>query len=240
MKVVVTKCDANGNVDVEDIRRAAEKHSANLAAIMMTYPSTHGVFEEDVVEICEIVHQHGGQVYTDGANMNALVGVAKPGQVGLGCLAPQPAQDLLHPARRRRPGRGPVRGEAHLAPFLPSVQRDGSAPRRRTVTPVECRHLRQRQHPADQLDVHRDDGRRRPAQGHPGRAAQRATTSPRGWRRIYETLYTGRNGLVAHECILDLRPIKDATGHQRRGRGQAPDRLRLPCADAELPGRRAR
>ncbi len=80
MKVVVTRCDANGNVDVEDIRRAAAKHSANLAAIMMTYPSTHGVFEEDVVEICEIVHAHGGQVYTDGANMNALVGVARPGK----------------------------------------------------------------------------------------------------------------------------------------------------------------
>jgi len=82
MKVVVTKCDGNGNVDVEDIRAQAEKHSANLAAIMMTYPSTHGVFEEDVVRICEIVHAHGGQVYTDGANMNALVGLAKPGQWG--------------------------------------------------------------------------------------------------------------------------------------------------------------
>jgi glycine dehydrogenase len=82
MQVVVTKTDANGNVDVEDIRRNAEKHSERLAAIMMTYPSTHGVFEEDVVEICDIIHTHGGQVYTDGANMNALVGLAKPGQVG--------------------------------------------------------------------------------------------------------------------------------------------------------------
>jgi len=79
MKVVVTKTDANGNVDVEDIRLNAEKYSDRLAAIMMTYPSTHGVFEEEVVEICEIIHKHGGQVYTDGANMNALVGVAKPG-----------------------------------------------------------------------------------------------------------------------------------------------------------------
>jgi glycine dehydrogenase len=83
MQVVVTKTDANGNVDVEDIRRNAEKHSERLAAILMTYPSTHGVFEEDVVEICDIIHTHGGQVYTDGANMNALVGLAKPGQVGL-------------------------------------------------------------------------------------------------------------------------------------------------------------
>src|SRR5690606_29760491 len=82
MSVVVTKCDANGNVDVEDIRAKAEKYADRLAAIMMTYPSTHGVFEEDVVEICEIVHAHGGQVYTDGANMNALVGVAKPGKWG--------------------------------------------------------------------------------------------------------------------------------------------------------------
>ena len=82
MKVVVTKTDANGNVDVEDIRLNAEKYSDRLAAIMMTYPSTHGVFEEEVVEICEIIHKHGGQVYTDGANMNALVGVAKPGKWG--------------------------------------------------------------------------------------------------------------------------------------------------------------
>ena len=82
MTVVVTKCDANGNVDVDDIRAKAEKYSDRLAALMITYPSTHGVFEEDVVAICEAVHAHGGQVYTDGANMNALVGVAKPGKWG--------------------------------------------------------------------------------------------------------------------------------------------------------------
>src|SRR5690606_11425649 len=82
MKVVVVECDANGNIDIDDLRAKAEQHSANLAALMMTYPSTHGVFEEDVVEICEIVHRHGGQVYTDGANLNALVGIAKPGKWG--------------------------------------------------------------------------------------------------------------------------------------------------------------
>jgi glycine dehydrogenase len=127
MQVVVTKCDANGNVDVEDIRRNAEKHSERLAAIMMTYPSTHGVFEEDVVEICDIIHTHGGQVYTDGANMNALVGVAKPGKWGSRRIAPQPAQDLLHPARRRRSRRRSLRGEGApgAVPAQALVQADG-------------------------------------------------------------------------------------------------------------------
>src|SRR5690606_26485649 len=118
MKVVVTRCDANGNVDVEDIRAQAEKHSERLAAIMMTYPSTHGVFEEDVVEICEIVHRHGGQVYTDGANMNALVGVAKPGKWG---------SDVSHLNLHKTfciphgggAAVGPCAVRAHLAPFLP-------------------------------------------------------------------------------------------------------------------------
>ncbi|HOU66631.1 MAG TPA: aminotransferase class V-fold PLP-dependent enzyme, partial [Thermomonas sp.] len=126
MKVVVTKCDANGNVDVEDIRRAAEQHSANLAAIMMTYPSTHGVFEEDVVAICDIVHQHGGQVYTDGANMNALVGVAKPGKWGSDVSHLNLHKTFCIPHGGGGPGVGPCAVKAHLAPFLPKpVQADG-------------------------------------------------------------------------------------------------------------------
>jgi glycine dehydrogenase len=126
MKVVVTKCDANGNVDVEDIRRAAEKHSANLAAIMMTYPSTHGVFEEDVVEICDIIHAHGGQVYTDGANMNALVGVAKPGKWGSDVSHLNLHKTFCIPHGGGGPGVGPCAVKAHLAPFLPKpVQADG-------------------------------------------------------------------------------------------------------------------
>ena len=110
MQVVVTECDANGNVDLDDLRAKAEKHADDLAAIMITYPSTHGVFEEDVVEICEIVHEHGGQVYIDGANMNALVGVAAPGELG-----PDVSHLNLHktfciPHGGGGPGVGPVCG----------------------------------------------------------------------------------------------------------------------------------
>ena len=121
MTVVVTKCDANGNVDVEDIRRAAEKYSDRLAAIMITYPSTHGVFEEDVVAICEIVHQHGGQVYTDGANMNALVGVAKPGKWGSDVSHLNLHKTFCIPHGGGGPGVGPCAVKAHLAPYLPKT-----------------------------------------------------------------------------------------------------------------------
>jgi glycine dehydrogenase len=105
MQVVVTACDENGNVDLADLKKKAEQHSANLACVMVTYPSTHGVFEEGIKELCEIVHAHGGQVYVDGANMNALVGVAGAGHLRRRRQPPEPAQDLLHPARRRRSGR---------------------------------------------------------------------------------------------------------------------------------------
>ncbi|HMB57765.1 MAG TPA: aminomethyl-transferring glycine dehydrogenase, partial [Arenimonas sp.] len=130
MTVVVTKCDANGNVDVEDIRRAAEKYSGRLAALMITYPSTHGVFEEAVVEICEIIHAHGGQVYTDGANMNALVGLAKPGKYGSDVSHLNLHKTFCIPHGGGGPGVGPVAVKAHLAPFLPGdpMGTDGPAP----------------------------------------------------------------------------------------------------------------
>src|SRR5688572_15595377 len=119
MQVVVTKCDANGNVDVDDIKRAAEKYSDRLAALMITYPSTHGVFEEDVVAICDVVHQHGGQVYTDGANMNALVGVAKPGKWGSDVSHLNLHKTFCIPHGGGGPGVGPCAVKSHLAPFLP-------------------------------------------------------------------------------------------------------------------------
>ncbi|WP_313161460.1 aminotransferase class V-fold PLP-dependent enzyme, partial [Stenotrophomonas sp.] len=121
MKVVVTKTDANGNVDVEDIRVNAEKYSDRLAALMITYPSTHGVFEEEVVEICEIIHKHGGQVYTDGANMNALVGVAKPGKWGSDVSHLNLHKTFCIPHGGGGPGVGPCAVKSHLAPFLPKV-----------------------------------------------------------------------------------------------------------------------
>ena len=213
MKVVVTKCDANGNVDVEDIRRAAEKHSANLAAIMMTYPSTHGVFEEDVVEICDIIHAHGGQVYTDGANMNALVGVAKPGKWGSDVSHLNLHKTFCIPHGGGGPGVGPCAVKAHLAPFLPKpVQADGFRTEgvgngalvsaatygSASILPISWMYIA----------MMGADGLRKATQVAMLNANYLATRLA----AHYPTLYTGRNGLVAHECILDLRPIKDATG----------------------------
>ena len=213
MRVVVTKCDANGNVDVEDIRRAAEKHSADLAAIMMTYPSTHGVFEEDVVEICEIVHAHGGQVYTDGANMNALVGVAKPGQWGSDVSHLNLHKTFCIPHGGGGPGVGPCAVKSHLKEFLPkalgedgvrtngtgnnamvSAATFGSA----SILPISWMYIA----------MMGRDGLRKATQV----AMLNANYIARRLAPHYPTLYTGRNGLVAHECILDLRPLKDATG----------------------------
>ena len=159
MRVVVVACDGDGNVDLADLEAKAREHRANLAAIMVTYPSTHGVFEAGIGRICEIVHAHGGQVYVDGANLNALVGLAAPGRVRRRRLAPQPAQDVLHSARRRRPGRGPDRRRraSRAVPAGASVP----APRVRTRSAaVVGRAVRLRVDPADLVDVHRDDGRR--------------------------------------------------------------------------------
>ncbi|MBA2078118.1 aminomethyl-transferring glycine dehydrogenase [Rhodanobacter sp. PCA2] len=213
MKVVVTKCDANGNVDVADIRAQAEKHSANLAAIMLTYPSTHGVFEEDVVAICDIVHQHGGQVYTDGANMNALVGVAKPGKWGSDVSHLNLHKTFCIPHGGGGPGVGPCAVRSHLAPFLPgaldsdgvrtagtgngamvSAATFGSA----SILPISWMYI----------TLMGTAGLRKATQV----ALLNANYIAKRLAPHYETLYTGRNGLVAHECILDLRPLKDATG----------------------------
>ncbi|MEI2454453.1 aminomethyl-transferring glycine dehydrogenase [Lysobacter firmicutimachus] len=206
MTVVVTKTDANGNVDVDDIRRNAEKYSDRLAAIMMTYPSTHGVFEEEVVEICEIIHKHGGQVYTDGANMNALVGVAKPGKWGSDVSHLNLHKTFCIPHGGGGPGVGPCAVKSHLAPFLPrtlggegavgmvSAASFGSA----SILPISWMYI----------TMMGAAGLRKATQV----ALLNANYIAKRLAPHYETLYTGRNGLVAHECILDLRPIKDATG----------------------------
>lgn len=206
MTVVVTKTDGNGNVDVEDIRRNAEKYSHRLAAIMMTYPSTHGVFEEEVVEICEIIHKHGGQVYTDGANMNALVGVAKPGKWGSDVSHLNLHKTFCIPHGGGGPGVGPCAVKSHLAPFLPrtlgsdgavgmvSAANFGSA----SILPISWMYV----------TLMGAAGLRKATQV----ALLNANYIAKRLAPHYETLYTGRNGLVAHECILDLRPLKDATG----------------------------
>jgi glycine dehydrogenase len=233
MSVVVTKCDANGNVDVDDIRSKAEKYGDRLAALMITYPSTHGVFEEDVVEICRIVHAHGGQVYTDGANMNALVGVAKPGKWGSDVSHLNLHKTFCIPHGGGGPGVGPCAVKSHLAPFLPRI-----SPRPAERGEGQLREANAEPAPAKA-------GGEGPARNEVGMVSAApfgsASILPISWmyialmgaeglrkatqvallnanyiaRRLaphYETLYTGRNGLVAHECILDLRPLKDSTG----------------------------
>ncbi len=213
MSVVVTKCDSNGNVDVADIRAKAEKYSDRLAAIMMTYPSTHGVFEEDVVEICDIVHRHGGQVYTDGANMNALVGVAKPGKWGSDVSHLNLHKTFCIPHGGGGPGVGPCAVRSHLAPYLPKALDDGGAKTAgvgnggmvsaaafgsASILPISWMYI----------VMMGAEGLRRATQV----AMLNANYLAKRLEPHYPTLYTGRNGLVAHECILDLRPIKDATG----------------------------
>ena len=213
MKVVVTKCDANGNVDVADIRAQAEKHSANLAAIMMTYPSTHGVFEEDVVEICEIIHQHGGQVYTDGANMNALVGLAKPGKWGSDVSHLNLHKTFCIPHGGGGPGVGPCAVRSHLAPFLPKAFGEGGVQTSGTgggamvsaasfgsasILPISWMYIA----------MMGRDGLRKATQV----AMLNANYIAKRLEAHFPTLYTGRNGLVAHECILDLRPLEKLSG----------------------------
>ncbi len=213
MKVVVTKTDANGNVDVEDIRANAEKYSDRLAAIMMTYPSTHGVFEEEVVEICQIIHQHGGQVYTDGANMNALVGVAKPGKWGSDVSHLNLHKTFCIPHGGGGPGVGPCAVKSHLAPFLPgalvadglrtqgvgngamvSAATFGSA----SILPISWMYIA----------LMGAAGLRKATQV----ALLNANYIATRLAPHYKTLYTGRNGLVAHECILDVRPLEKTSG----------------------------
>ena len=213
MQVVVTKTDANGNVDVEDIRRNAEKHSERLAAILMTYPSTHGVFEEDVVEICDIIHTHGGQVYTDGANMNALVGLAKPGLWGSDVSHPNLHKTFCIPHGGGGPGVGPCAVKSHLAPFLPGAPgKDGSRTPgtgngamvsaasfgSASILPISWMYIA----------MMGRDGLRKATQV----AMLNANYLAKRLGPHYPTLYTGRNGLVAHECILDLRPLEKQTG----------------------------
>ncbi|MEO7065717.1 MAG: aminomethyl-transferring glycine dehydrogenase [Rhodanobacter sp.] len=206
MTVVVTSCDANGNVELDDIRAKAEKYADRLAALMITYPSTHGVFEEDIVAICEVIHANGGQVYTDGANMNALVGVAKPGKWGSDVSHLNLHKTFCIPHGGGGPGVGPCAVKSHLAPFLPralgsdgksgmvSAATFGSA----SILPISWMYI----------TMMGTEGLRKATQV----ALLNANYVAKRLAPHYPTLYTGRNGLVAHECILDLRALEAATG----------------------------
>ena len=237
MSVQVVSCDEDGNVDLADLKAKAEAHSQDLAALMITYPSTHGVFEESIVEICEVIHRNGGQVYMDGANLNALLGLSLPGQFGPGRGASQPAQDLLHPPRRRGAGGGPHRrgGASRTLPTGPSTGpriRPGGRDR-----PGFGGALGLGRDPADLLGLYRNDGPLRADAGERSRHPQRQLhrEAPRGSLpgALHRCEWAGR----ARMHHRDAPPEAKCWNRGRRCR-QAPHGLRLSCADHVLPGRR--
>ena len=168
MKVVVVKVSDNGDIDMDDFRAKAEQYGKNLSCCMITYPSTHGVFEENVREVCDIVHTHGGQVYLDGANMNAMVGLARPGDIGSDVSHLNLHKTFCIPHGGGGPGMGPIGVKAHLAPYLPGhPETDGGE------GAVSAAPVRFGLHSADLLELLPDDGRRRADAGNQGGDPQR-------------------------------------------------------------------
>ena len=214
MQVVVTACDASGNVDLADLKAKCEQHSANLACVMITYPSTHGVFETSVKELCALVHSHGGRVYVDGANMNALVGVAAPGEFGGDVSHLNLHKTFCIPHGGGGPGVGPVCVVADLVPFLPGLPGQGDQPQAPAVGkvgPVSAAPLGN----AAVLPISWMYIRMMGAEGL--QAATEAAILSANYisarlKDHYPTLYASENGHVAHECILDLRQLKDTSG----------------------------
>lgn len=211
MKVVLVACDDDGNIDVEDLRNKAEAHTDNLAALMITYPSTHGVYEEAVKEICQIVHEHGGQVYMDGANLNAQVGVAKPADIGADVSHVNLHKTFCIPHGGGGPGMGPIGVKKHLSPHVANhslIKLEGPEASNSAVSaapwgssgilPISWMYIAM--------------------MGAEGmlKATQVAILSANyiavRLAKHYPVLYTGRNGMVAHECIIDLRPLKLSSG----------------------------
>ncbi len=209
MQVVVVACDESGNVDLADLEAKASEHAANLAAIMVTYPSTHGVFEAGITRLCEIVHAHGGQVYVDGANMNALVGIAAPGAFGGDVSHLNLHKTFCIPHGGGGPGVGPVAVAAHLAKFLPG-HRHLDAPKE-AIGPVSAAPYGS----AAILPISWMYVAMMGADGLTQATEMAILNANYVARRLaphYPVLYTGPGGLVAHECILDLRPLKEKSG----------------------------
>ncbi|WP_341664732.1 aminomethyl-transferring glycine dehydrogenase [Vibrio sp.] len=208
MKVVVVKCDEDGNIDVSDLAAKIEKHKDNLSSIMITYPSTHGVYEEQVKEVCEMVHAAGGQVYLDGANMNAQVGLTSPGFIGSDVSHLNLHKTFCIPHGGGGPGMGPIGVKSHLAPFLPGhiengVEGDdlaiaaadlGSA----SILPISWAYI------AMMGEAGLTEATKV--------AILNANYMMERLRPHYPVLYRGTNGRVAHECIIDIRPLKEETG----------------------------
>ncbi|MCG9713347.1 aminomethyl-transferring glycine dehydrogenase [Shewanella insulae] len=211
MKIVVTACDKQGNVDMEDLKAKAAEVAENLSCIMVTYPSTHGVYEETISEICEVIHQHGGQVYLDGANMNAQVGLTTPGSIGADVSHLNLHKTFAIPHGGGGPGMGPIGVKSHLAPFVAghvvvkhgresdnngavSAAPYGSA----SILPITWMYIK----------LLGFQGLRQSTQ----MALLNANYVMKKLSAHYPVLYTGRNDRVAHECIIDLRPLKEASG----------------------------
>jgi glycine dehydrogenase len=212
LRVVVVKCGSDGAIDVADLHAKLAAHEGKVAAIMLTYPSTHGVFEETVTEVCAAVHDAGGQVYVDGANLNALMGLARPGRFGADVSHLNLHKTFCIPHGGGGPGVGPVAVGAHLVPFLPGSPVPGAAPPGEGGTgPVAAAPYGS----AGILPISwafiammGGDGLRRASQV----AILSANYIAHRLSGHYPVLYTGRNGLVAHECIVDLRPLTRETG----------------------------
>jgi glycine dehydrogenase len=210
MKVVVVACDDHGNIDMADLDTKIEANQNELAALMMTYPSTHGVYEHTVGEVCAKIHDAGGQVYTDGANLNALVGIARPGRFGSDVSHLNLHKTFCIPHGGGGPGVGPVAVGEHLAPYLPghpvvtdTIAGSGGAVSAAPwgsagILPISWMYIQ----------MMGPDGLRRATEG----AVLSANYIAHRLRDHYPVLYTGTNGLVAHECIIDLRPIEQASG----------------------------
>jgi glycine dehydrogenase len=211
MRVAVVKAAEDGSVDLDDLRARCDEHSEDLAAIMVTYPSTHGAFEDGITELCRVVHEHGGQVYVDGANLNALLGHAKPGEFGGDVSHLNLHKTFCIPHGGGGPGVGPVAVRAHLAPYLPSHPMHPEPGRREGIGPISAA-------PYGSAGILPISWAYVRMMGGPGltRATSVAVLSANyvasRLGEHFPVLYRGHNGLVAHECILDLRPLTRTTG----------------------------
>ncbi len=211
MKVVVVSCDSEGNVDLADLERKIAEHGKNIAALMITYPSTHGVFEEEIERICSIVHEVGAQVYIDGANMNALVGLPAPGNFGGDVSHLNLHKTFCIPHGGGGPGMGPIGVKAHLAPFLashPEQDIEGTQESNGTISaapwgsasilPISWMYIK----------MMGREGMKKAS----SYAILNANYVAKRLEEHYPILYKGKHGKVAHECLLDLRPIKEQSG----------------------------
>ena len=215
LQVVVVNCDDNGNVDVADLRAKAQSHAARLAGLMITYPSTHGVFEASIIDVCDIVHHYGGQVYMDGANFNALVGICRPAEIGADVMHINLHKTFAIPHGGGGPGMGPIGVKPHLAAYLPDhpvvggVNPDaGPAGTIGTVSAAPWGSASILTISWAYIAMMGASGLRRATMV----AILAANYVAMRLRDHYPVLYTGRNGMVAHECIIDLRALKAATG----------------------------